>query len=184
MYSVGYEVQRKSLETITFHLEQEMCYLRYPSIYYESYMRYLSTIAFTILVFYGVVGQSKENWNTLGMVTISNQYDADLGMEIQMPEVSMVTRQLGGKEIELAGFIIPLTGKLAQSHFMLSRYPQSMCFFCGKAGPETAIQVFMKDQKKVPFTEDKITVRGILRINATDMNNLLYTLDQAVIIDK
>ncbi len=126
--------------------------------------------------------ESKENWNTLGMVTITKEYDESMGMEIQKPIVGIIAQQLDGKEVELSGFIIPLTGKLAQSHFMLSRYPQSMCFFCGKAGPETAAQVFMKDKKKVEFTEDKVTIKGILRINATDMNNLLYTLDQAELI--
>lgn len=126
--------------------------------------------------------QSKQNWNTLGMVTISTEYDQSLGMEVQKPTVSIIAQQLDGKEVELSGFIIPLSGKLAQSHFMLSRYPQSMCFFCGKAGPETAAQVFMKNEKKVEFTEEKVTVKGILRINATDMNNLLYTLDQAELI--
>lgn len=141
-----------------------------------------------ILIFIGLLlcttlfSQSKDNWTTLGMVTITKEYDASLGMEIQKPTVSVVAQQLDGKEIELSGFIIPLTGKLAQSHFMVSRYPQSMCFFCGKAGPETAIQVFMKDGKKVEFTEDKVSVKGILRINATDMNNLLYTLDQATML--
>ena len=73
--------------------------------------------------------QSKDNWNTLGMVSISTEYDESLGMEIQKPTVSIIAKQLDGKEVELSGFIIPLTGKLAQSHFMLSRYPQSMCFF-------------------------------------------------------
>ena len=126
--------------------------------------------------------QSTDNWNTLGMVSISTEYDESLGMEIQKPTVSIIAKQLDGKEVELSGFIIPLTGKLAQSHFMLSRYPQSMCFFCGKAGPETAAQVFMNGEKKVEFTEDKVTIKGILRINATDMNNLLYTLDQAQVI--
>ena len=127
--------------------------------------------------------QSKDNWNTLGMVTISKEYDQSLGMEIQKPTVSIIAQQLDAKEVELSGFIIPLTGKLAQSHVMLSRYPQSMCFFCGKAGPETAAQVFMKNEKKVNFTEEKVTIKGILRINATDMNTLLYTLDQAVLIN-
>ena len=126
--------------------------------------------------------QSKVNWNNLGMVNISTEYDQSLGMEIQKPTVSIIAQQLDGKEVELSGFIIPLTGKLAQSHFMLSRYPQSMCFFCGKAGPETAAQVFMKGEKKVEFTEEKVSIKGILRINATDMNNLLYTLDQAEVI--
>ncbi len=140
----------------------------------------LALLFLTITV--SITAQSKDAWGTLGMVTLSKEYDEALGMEIQKPTVSIVTQQLDGKEIELSGFIIPLTGKLAQSHFMVSKFPQSMCFFCGKAGPETAIQVFMKNNEKIEFTEDKVSVKGILRINATDMNNLLYTLDQATML--
>lgn len=162
--------------SITFPYELQIDYFRFH------HMKY-TYLLLSLLLSISLIGQdSKENWNTLGMVTLTTEYDQALGMEVQKPSVGIITKQLDGKEIELSGFIIPLSGKLAQSHFMLSRYPQSMCFFCGKAGPETAAQVFMKDQKKVAFTEDKVTVKGILRINATDMNNLLYTLDQAVMI--
>lgn len=145
-------------------------------------MKHIYLLLFFVLSTSVIAQDSKANWNTLGMVTINTEYDQALGMEIQKPTVGIITQQMDGKVIELSGFIIPLSGKLAQSHFMLSRYPQSMCFFCGKAGPETAAQVFMKGEKKVSFTEDKVTVKGILRINATDMNNLLYTLDQAELV--
>ena len=143
----------------------------------QTFLLLLFTIAINVSA-----QDSKENWNTLGMVTIATEYDQALGMEVEKPTVSIIAQQLDGKEVTLSGFIIPLSGTLAQSHFMLSRYPQSMCFFCGKAGPETAAQVFTKGKEKVTFTEDKVTVKGILRINATDMNNLLYTLDQAELI--
>lgn len=125
----------------------------------------------------------KETWNTLAMVTFDSVFDEDFGIHVQKPVVNPVAQALADTEILVDGFIIPLTGKVEQSHFMLSRYPQSMCFFCGKAGPESAMQVFMKGGKKVPFTDKKIKVKGTLRINATDINNLLYTLDQAEIIE-
>jgi len=162
--------------SITFPYELQIVYFRFLI------MRHTLILLFTTIAVAISAQTSKENWNTLGMVTISTEYDAAMGMEIQKPTVGIIAQQMDGKEVELAGFIIPLSGKLAQSHFMLSRYPQSMCFFCGKAGPETAAQVFMKNKEKVAFTEDKVTVKGILRINATDMNNLLYTIDQAEII--
>ncbi len=66
---------------------------------------------------------------------------------------------------------------------MLSKYPQSTCFFCGKAGPETAMQVFMKDNKKIKISERKIKVSGTLIINPKDVNSLLYTLENATIIE-
>jgi hypothetical protein len=122
-------------------------------------------------------------WSTLGMVTTSTTFDPDYGMEIKKVKISPIVRSLEGKEIEVDGYIIPLKGKLAQNHFMLSKFTNNMCFFCGKAGPETAMQVFLANDKKAAYTDDKIKVKGILRINENDPGGLLYTLDNAVLIN-
>ncbi len=122
-------------------------------------------------------------WNTLSMVTYKREFDETFGIDIEKPILNPLINALEGKEIEVEGYIIPLTGKIEQSHFMLSRFPQSMCFFCGKAGPESATQVFTKGGKKIAFTDKKIRVKGVLRINVTDITNLLYTLEDGIIID-
>ena len=122
-------------------------------------------------------------WNTLSMVTFQREFDETFGIDIEKPILNPLVNAMAGKEIEVEGYIIPLTGKIEQSHFMLSRFPQNMCFFCGKAGPESAAQVFTKDGKKIPFTDKKIRVKGTLRINVTDITNLLYTIENGVIID-
>ena len=57
-----------------------------------------------------------------------------------------------------------------------------MCFFCGKAGPESAMQVYTKDSKEVAYTEKNITVRGILRLTPGDANGLIYSLENAELI--
>ncbi len=129
-----------------------------------------------------IMVRDEGNWTTLSMVTFIREYDADFGIDVQKPVLNPIVKTLENKEIEVSGYIIPLTGKIEQSHFMLSRYPQSMCFFCGKAGPESAMQVFTKGGVKIPYTDKKIKVKGTLRINVTDMNNLLYTLDTATVI--
>jgi hypothetical protein len=130
-----------------------------------------------------VMKKDEGAWNTLSMVTFQREFDQTFGIDIEKPVLNPVVRTLEGKEIEVEGYIIPLTGKIEQSHFMLSRFPQSMCFFCGKAGPESAAQVFTKGGKKIAFTDEKIRVKGILRINVTDITNLLYTIEDGVIID-
>lgn len=126
--------------------------------------------------------QTTDPWTTLGMVTFDTKFDPDWGIDIQVPTFGPVIQAIEGQEIEVEGFIIPLTGKVEQSHFMLSRYPQSMCFFCGAAGPETAMQVFTAGQKLVPYTDEKIKVKGVLRVNDKDVNNPLYTLEDASVI--
>jgi len=130
-----------------------------------------------------VMKKDEGAWNTLSMVTFQRTFDEEFGIDVEKPMISPLVQALNGKEIELEGYIIPLTGKIKQSHFMISKFTQNMCFFCGKAGPETAAQVFTKDAKKIPFTDKKVRVRGILRVNATDVTSLLYTIEDGVMID-
>lgn len=138
---------------------------------------------FTLLAQSDVMKKDEGAWNTLSMVTYQRSFDETFGMDVEKPILNPIIKNLEGKEIEVEGYIIPLTGKVEQSHFMLSRFPQSMCFFCGKAGPESAAQVFTKNGKKIAFTDKKIRVKGILRINVTDITNLLYTLEDGIILD-
>lgn len=122
-------------------------------------------------------------WGSLSMVEKTKEYDEAYGYEIEKVVVGAIPKMMAGSEIELDGYIIPLEGKIKQSHFMLSFFPYNMCFFCGKAGPETAMQVFLGDDKKVAFTENKITVKGILMINENSEDGLLYTLTNAKVIN-
>ncbi len=146
-----------------------------------------SILGLIVLTFALSVGnvhaQSKDIWMTLGMVTFTTTYNPDLLMETKVPKLSTAVEKIDGREIEIEGYIIPLTGQVTQSHFMLSKFPQSTCFFCGKAGPETAMQVFMRDNKKVKITERKVKVKGTLYINPKDASSLLYTLENAVITE-
>lgn len=144
-------------------------------------MQHIVTI-FLLLLGASTSSIGQDTWKTLGMVTFTKVYDDAMGMEIDKPKVSPLVSALNGKEIRVRGYIIPLSGKISQPHFMLSRYPENMCFFCGAAGPETAMQVFMKGGKNVDYTTKKIAVKGILRVNELDAASLIYTLEEAVLI--
>jgi hypothetical protein len=145
----------------------------------------MKTYLFILLAFLSMeVRSQKSHWSTLAMVSITTKFDQEFGIEIKKAKVSPLVKSMDGKEIELEGYIIPLTGKLAQSHFMLSKYSEKMCFFCGKAGPESAAQVFLKNNAKQKYVDEKIWVKGILRINEDDPSGLLYTIDQAQVINQ
>jgi hypothetical protein len=140
-------------------------------------------LVFIYFVLSSYISFSQTNvWNTLGLVTYKKSFDAEFGIETKNAQVSPLALALNGKEIEVSGYIIALEVKKEQSHFMFSKFNQNMCFFCGKAGPETAMQVFMKNDKKVAYSDDKIKVKGILRIDPKDANSLLYTLEQAILV--
>ena len=127
--------------------------------------------------------QTKDIWVTLSLVTFESSYDPEFMMEVKKPKVSSAVQKLDGTVIEVEGYIIPLTGQVTQSHFMLSKFPQSTCFFCGNAGPESAMQVFMKDNVKIKISERKVKVKGTLIVNPKDITSLLYTLENGVIIE-
>ncbi len=126
--------------------------------------------------------QEVSAWKTLSKVTFKKEMDEFMGMEIEKPVYMQSVLDLSGEEITIKGYIIPLKGKKAQSHFMLSAYPYNMCFFCGAAGPETVMQVFTKDKKEVEFSSKPITIKGKLSLNHGDVNELMYTLTNAEVV--
>lgn len=105
-------------------------------------MRYF-IIILTFLSSQALWGQSsKDHWNTLAMVNKESKFDDMMGMIIETATPTPIAETLNGVEITIRGFIIALDAKAKLKHFMFSRYPQNMCFFCGAAGPESAMQVF------------------------------------------
>jgi len=85
----------------------------------------------------------ESTWQVLQGVTFTTEYDERLGIDVKKPTFGPWVEAIAGKEIEVQGYVIPLQGKIDQSYFMFSALSYSMCFFCGKAGPETAMEVFM-----------------------------------------
>lgn len=118
-------------------------------------------------------------WGTLMLTQFEKEYKEDWGMEVDKPIFSPALEAMEGSTIELHGYIIPIEGMKSQSHFMFSAFPVNMCYFCGKAGPESVIEVFMKDGEKVTFTEDKIWLSGRLKLNAFDPTSSIYVLEHA-----
>lgn len=122
-------------------------------------------------------------WGTLSMVEIEKSFDPEFGIESIKTNIGPLVQALDGKEIELEGYIIPLTGQVEQNHFMFSRFPVNMCFFCGKAGPESAAQVYLANDKKVAYTTDKIKVSGRLKVYNDQSSGLIYTLEEGEVIN-
>ena len=127
--------------------------------------------------------RTPDHWQTLSMVLLESKFDDMMGMVVKTATPTAVAETLDGKEIEIRGYIIALDVKAAQSHFMFSRYPQNMCFFCGAAGPESAMQVFTENDKKIDYTSDKVVIKGMLNIQKGDPTGLIYTLTDASLVE-
>ena len=117
-------------------------------------------------------------WKTLSRITFKKEFDKVLGLKIDLPVFSKEVKDMAGKEVTIKGYIIPTDGYKSQQEFVFSAFPYNMCFFCGGAGPETVMEVSTKDPIK--YTTEPIYLKGILKLNGSDVNRLIYSLEKAV----
>lgn len=133
-------------------------------------------IIFAAFVHNNATGQDA-TWKTLGKITFTKKYDELLGFKVDYPVFSPDVKKLDGKKITLKGYIIPVEGYRSHKEFVFSAYPYNMCFFCGGAGPETVMEV--KTIHPVKYTTEPIILKGTLRLNDSDINRLMYWLEDA-----
>lgn len=119
-------------------------------------------------------------WKTLAKITFKKEYDELLGFKIDKPVFSEPIQELEGKEITISGYIVPVEGYKSHKEFILSAFPYNMCFFCGGAGPETVMEVYANEPIK--FSAESVTIKGVLELNADDINRLMFGLKDAVMV--
>jgi hypothetical protein len=141
-------------------------------------MKNYLTTSLLILMTLSVVAQSNDNvWNTLSKITFKKEYDELLGFKVDVPVFSEEVLALENQEVIIKGYIIPVEGYKSHKEFIFSAFPYNLCFFCGGAGPETVMEVFAIESVK--YTTDPIYLKGKLELNASDINRLMYALNNA-----
>lgn len=143
----------------------------------------LLSISFLCLSFSSLKAQSSAQeslWKTLAKITYKKEFDEFLGFKIDKPVFSEDIKSLNGKEVTVKGFIIPVEGYKGHKEFILSAFPYSMCFFCGGAGPESVMEVSAIDA--IEYSTESITIRGRLKLNSDDVNELMYALTDAKLV--
>jgi len=119
-------------------------------------------------------------WKTLGKMSYRKEYDEILGFKVDIPVFSDQITKLEGAEITVKGYIIPVEGYKNHKEFIFSAFPYNMCFFCGGAGPETVMEVVANEE--VAFTAEQVVLTGILELNDSDINQLMYRLVDAKLV--
>ncbi|MEM1137561.1 MAG: hypothetical protein AAGI07_17100 [Bacteroidota bacterium] len=119
-------------------------------------------------------------WKKLTNIKWETTFNEYVGADIQLPIFSEEVEALNGKEIEVKGFIIPvdLTGADYQ---VLSAFPYASCFFCGNAGPESVMEIYLKEERKFDM-DAKVTFKGKLKLNYEDSYHLVYMLEDAEVL--
>ncbi|MGY6522358.1 MAG: hypothetical protein ACXIUD_11545 [Mongoliitalea sp.] len=117
-------------------------------------------------------------WRDLSEVTYKIGQD-EFG-ELYIPVFGTKIKNLEGKVVEADGFIIPFEGMFKPEHIILSSLPLAECFFCGSGGPETVMEVMLKNPIK--YTSKKVRVKGKLTLNDKDPEKLMYILVDAELL--
>lgn len=120
-------------------------------------------------------------WDSFARVKFVSKYNADYGMNIQVPQFDWTIRLLEGKEVSLKGYFVPTDLQTPRS-IILSRVPNSSCFFCGGAGPETVARINFKHPIHKLKTDEILKVKGKLRLNDSNYREMSFILEEAEII--
>ena len=112
----------------------------------------------------------------------STQFEkaTDESGEYDRPIFPPSVKLLEGKTVTLPGYIVPFSNGLKSQVFMLSSLPLNACFFCGVGGPETVVEVHTNTA--ISYTDKPMQIKGVLRLNATDPDKMIFLLEQALVV--
>ncbi len=131
----------------------------------------------TVFFNFTILPLEKITWETLKDVTFKKKWNAEEGMFVLQPQFGTKVNALKNKEVLLSGYMIPID--VDANYYVLSANPFSSCFFCGQSGPESVVSIKFKKVNKRYNTDDRITVKGVFKLNIDDINELNYILDNA-----
>ena len=119
-------------------------------------------------------------WEDLTDVYFTEEYNEMIGTYQFIPDFGPSVEALNGETIIITGYAIPID--VASNSYALSANPYATCFFCGIGGAETVMDLRLEDEDERFKTDDIITVKGRFRLNAQNMMELNYVLEEAEVL--
>ncbi len=129
-------------------------------------------------------GHYKVSWKVLGKMKLNEQYNEEMGAYIPYPIFHPTVKDLDKQLIEIKGYVIPIEETGDATILVLSANPYSQCFFCGQAGPETVMDIQLKKKGKRFKTDERVSFRGKLKLNDSDLFYLNYILEDAEVVKR
>lgn len=117
------------------------------------------------------------SWTLLEATKMHDRTDSKTGMIFTKPLFPAAVKALAGKEIIVAGWMMPLENSMKQSHFVLLGYPPG-CPFHMHALPNQFIEVYASTP--LPIDQmNPIVIRGTLELSGQDESGIFYRLRNA-----
>ncbi|GAB4477807.1 MAG: hypothetical protein OHK0057_27950 [Thermoflexibacter sp.] len=136
---------------------------------------------FALLLFASMASLAQElTWKILADVSWERKYNKEYDEYINYPKFGNIVKPFDKKEVIIKGYLLPV--EVEGDYIVISAFPYQSCFFCGGAGVESVMEVYLKKKKTVKAMQ--IRVKGKLELNATDVNHLVYLLKDAEIVEE
>lgn len=125
--------------------------------------------------------QTVITWEVLKDIEFQEVWSEEFNAVYMVPKFGSKVKSLDGKKVQIRGYVIPVD--VLADYYVLSANPYSSCFFCGQAGPESVMEIQLAKQYDGLRMDQIITVQGKLRLNADDILQLTYILEDAEVIE-
>jgi len=134
-----------------------------------------------LLVPTSLIGQHRKiDWDLLAKVEWSEKYSVEHDEMFYYPKFGKEVLAVNGQPVQIKGYVIPVD--VETGYFVLSANPFASCFFCGQAGPESILELQLKEGGKKFKTDDVRTFKGTLRLNYEDLMHCNYILEEAEVV--
>lgn len=127
-----------------------------------------------------VFAQQKLTWEQMADVSYDRKWSDDADAYFWFPEFDENIKAMEGKDVQVTGYLIPFDE--TNGTYVLSAFPFAACFFCGNAGPESVMSLQLRKDGLRFNTDDFLTFRGTLRLNADNIYEMNYILEDAVLV--
>ena len=126
-------------------------------------------------------GYYEITWKHLSKVEFNEVLVDSIDSYVPFPVFHPEIKFLEGKKIKIKGYVIPISETGDDKILVLSAFPFTQCFFCGNAGPESVMDIKLKNPEKKRYKQDDVhTFKGKLRLNDSDLYYLNYILENAL----
>lgn len=146
-------------------------------------MKRILVIAFTMLIGTTFAQTKWDAWNEFAKTKFEPKYYEKIGEYLFYPNFTESLKAMAGKEVTIEGFYVPFAPEDG-NYVILSKFPQSQCFFCGGGGPESVVEVYFAKGLQKFQVDDLIKVKGKLSLNSEDYEHMPFILKETILITK
>jgi hypothetical protein len=121
-----------------------------------------------------------DGWSLFSSVMFKTRFHEELNDFYLFPEFTDAIKSQQGALVTIKGHYLAF--KLPENRIIVSKYPYASCFFCGGAGPESVVEVHLKEKKPTFKVDALISVKGKLKLNESNIDHSNFIITDAEII--